>query len=269
MKKALLILGAYTFLISAALAQTSESRVELDKNTFAREVAKSEDFSYLSDLREDLTRQASETEQNIEQMTTKLSKLGNPPLLQRFIEGKKSELDAAQKAKKDELAEFLRNSIARAEDDMATYKSTSTALDEAKRNLSALMRNRSLVEHRIITLLRDAKDTGTFRWVTSVSFCALVLFVIVGFYVIAWYKDQIAYTIFAGEKGMQFITLFLIVIAIILFGIMGTLEGKELAALLGGLSGYILGRTSSTTPQTDKTTNSTPALSNTQESAMQ
>jgi hypothetical protein len=52
----------------------------------------------------------------------------------------------------------------------------------------------------------------------------------------------VAKTIFSGEMGMQFVTLFLIVIAIILFGIMGTLEGKELAALLGGLSGYILGR---------------------------
>ena len=62
----------------------------------------------------------------------------------------------------------------------------------------------------------------------------------------------IAYTIFAGEKGMQFITLFLIVIAIILFGIMGTLEGRELAALLGGLSGYILGRTSTASVQAEE-----------------
>ena len=42
---------------------------------------------------------------------------------------------------------------------------------------------------------------------------------------------------------MQFLTLFSLVIAIILFGITQILEGKELAARLGGLSGYILGRT--------------------------
>jgi hypothetical protein len=36
--------------------------------------------------------------------------------------------------------------------------------------------------------------------------------------------------------------LFFLVIAIILFGILRILEGKELSALLGGLSGYILGR---------------------------
>ena len=48
--------------------------------------------------------------------------------------------------------------------------------------------------------------------------------------------------IFTGESGIQFVTLFSLVIAIILFGVLKILEGKELAALLGGLSGYILGR---------------------------
>lgn len=39
-----------------------------------------------------------------------------------------------------------------------------------------------------------------------------------------------------GQSGIQFLTLFSLVIAIILFGITGILKGKELAALLGGLS---------------------------------
>jgi hypothetical protein len=51
-------------------------------------------------------------------------------------------------------------------------------------------------------------------------------------------------TIFSRESGIQFITLFSLVIAIILFGILEILHDKELAALLGGLSGYILGRVS-------------------------
>ena len=49
-----------------------------------------------------------------------------------------------------------------------------------------------------------------------------------------------------NRLGIQFITLFALVIAIILFGITGILEGKELSALLGGLSGYILGRSTTT-----------------------
>lgn len=57
------------------------------------------------------------------------------------------------------------------------------------------------------------------------------------------YKDEkVRRAIFSHQVGIQFVTLFSLVIAIILFGIIDILEGKELAALLGGLSGYILGR---------------------------
>lgn len=243
-QKIIFFLSVCILAAAASWARTPDFRVEVDKDTFAGEVAKSEDFNYLSDLREDLSRQIAEAEQNSEQITERLNKRGNLPTLQRFLEQKQNELKDAQRAKKEELAELLGNTIAHTKDEIAEYQDDYASLGKAKKDIAALMQNRTLVEHRIVTLLRDAKDTGTFRWVTSVSFCVLVLFVIAGFYVIAWYKDQIAYTIFAGEKGMQFITLFLIVIAIILFGIMGTLEGRELAALLGGLSGYILGRTS-------------------------
>jgi hypothetical protein len=55
-------------------------------------------------------------------------------------------------------------------------------------------------------------------------------------------KELALLAIFSGQAGMQFVTLFSLVIAIILFGITSILEAKELAALLGGLSGYILGR---------------------------
>jgi hypothetical protein len=41
---------------------------------------------------------------------------------------------------------------------------------------------------------------------------------------------------------LQFITLFSLIIAIILFGLTDVLQGRELAALPGGISGYILGR---------------------------
>jgi hypothetical protein len=98
------------------------------------------------------------------------------------------------------------------------------------------------VEQRIASLFDASKEETDFRVRATYTFAVLVFLVVSGFYLIAWYKTGVAETIFAGEMGMQFITLFLIVIAIILFGIMGTLEGKELAALLGGLSGYILGR---------------------------
>lgn len=74
-------------------------------------------------------------------------------------------------------------------------------------------------------------------------FAALVLVVIAGFFMIAFKDERIRKEIFSGQAGIQFLTLFSLVIAMILFGITEILEGRELAALFGGISGYILGRT--------------------------
>lgn len=81
-----------------------------------------------------------------------------------------------------------------------------------------------------------------FKTKVSYVFSVLVGMMIVGFFTIAMRDDRIRQTIFSGEAGIQFVTLFSLVIAIILFGITGILGDKELSALLGGLSGYILGR---------------------------
>jgi hypothetical protein len=85
-----------------------------------------------------------------------------------------------------------------------------------------------------------------FKLQMSGVFAMLVGVVIVGFFVMAFKDEQVRREIFAGQSGIQFVTLFSLVIAIILFGIIDVLEGKELAALLGGLSGYILGRSTPT-----------------------
>jgi hypothetical protein len=71
--------------------------------------------------------------------------------------------------------------------------------------------------------------------------------VIAGFFAVS-FDHRVRRAIFAGQAGIQFVTMFLLVSAIILFGIMGTLEGRELSALLGGLSGYILGHVSKQAP---------------------
>lgn len=93
-----------------------------------------------------------------------------------------------------------------------------------------------------ISLLTSPEQN--FRTNTSWVFAGLISAVIIGFFVLAFKDEVMRRAIFSGETGIQFLTLFSVVIAIILFGIINILEGKELAALLGGLSGYILGRTS-------------------------
>lgn len=85
----------------------------------------------------------------------------------------------------------------------------------------------------------------SFKKTMSILFAILIGLVIIGFFILSYADETVRRAIFSGQTGIQFLTLFSIVIAIILFGITSILGDKELSALLGGLSGYILGRHSS------------------------
>jgi hypothetical protein len=107
------------------------------------------------------------------------------------------------------------------------------------------------VQDRIAKML--SPDQSFKLWASGI-FAGLIGVVIVGFFLLTLRDKQILVAIFSGQAGLQFLTLFSLVIAIILFGIMGILEGKELSALLGGLSGYILGRGTAATSKDTKGT---------------
>ena len=102
----------------------------------------------------------------------------------------------------------------------------------------------SSVGTKVTELNNTSFVSQNFKKQISWSFALLVGIVIVGFFIIAYRDDEIRKTIFSGDAGLQFITIFSIIIAIILFGITGVLGGKEISALIGGISGYILGRSS-------------------------
>src|ERR1051326_8876862 len=57
-----------------------------------------------------------------------------------------------------------------------------------------------------------------FRLWISLTFAGLILAVIIGFYYLVNKDEKTRLAIFAGQEGLQFITLFSLVIAIILFG---------------------------------------------------
>jgi hypothetical protein len=114
--------------------------------------------------------------------------------------------------------------------------------EELSANLLAYQRLLGSIDDMVNQLFIASDATNSFKLKMSIAFSVLVGVVIIGFFGIAWSNDEIKKTIFANEAGIQFITVFSIVIAVILFGIIGVLESKELSALLGGLSGYILGK---------------------------
>ena len=105
---------------------------------------------------------------------------------------------------------------------------------------------------KVTELNNTSYVSQNFKKQISWSFAFLVGLVIVGFFIVAYKDEKIRKSIFSGDSGLQFITIFSIIIAIILFGITEVLGGKEIAGLIGGISGFILGRTSSQ-PKTKQT----------------
>ena len=82
-----------------------------------------------------------------------------------------------------------------------------------------------------------------FRQWTSMIYAMLIAIIILSFFFILFKsnsKDLAA--LLMGESGLQFITLFSLIISIILFGVLNILEGKELAAIISAIAGFILGK---------------------------
>lgn len=82
-----------------------------------------------------------------------------------------------------------------------------------------------------------------FRKQISIYFTGLIGILLVVFFFIVYKKSDhnLSKELLSGY-GLQFVTLFVLIIAVILFGILGILQGSELAAILAGISGYILGK---------------------------
>lgn len=156
------------------------------------------------------------------------------------------------KSRIQDIEEYLRNSRNRLPFLEASLrgmgediKKNDEELKKKQIELSQRQADLEAAEQRINELLNFELPRQKFKLIMSGVFATLVAGVIVGFFWIAHRDERVRVAIFSGAAGIQFVTLFSLVIAIILFGIIEILEGKELAALLGGLSGYILGRATS------------------------
>ncbi|MCW3122370.1 MAG: hypothetical protein JWQ38_1862 [Flavipsychrobacter sp.] len=111
-------------------------------------------------------------------------------------------------------------------------------------------------KERIDRFYGELYDEGKFRlWITCIFSCCvggllLFFFVFIG----RNSETTLVKDFLSTGNGLQFITLFCLIIAIILFGVLGVLEGRELAAILSGISGYILGKGISIPKPAPKTT---------------
>ncbi len=219
-------------------------------NLFGKQ-AEAPNFGALSNQRDELAEKIAGYEKSIAELEHEKATMPEHDAIATRIRTAQADLKKAQKeaTPNQEQIQGIQNYI----DDLTAQEKRRQeippVLAEQQKQLAVDKRDLRKVEAQIEEQLAAALRNDNYTTTISVAFTILVSVVIIGFYFIALRRERIAEAIFAGEQGMQFVTLFLIVIAIILFGIMGTLEGKELSALLGGLSGYILGRTGRATDQ--------------------
>ena len=128
-----------------------------------------------------------------------------------------------------------------------TIKSKILADNQIRSNLIINIRN---VRQDIYDCLRQIDSAlapeysqQDFRKTISIYFTGLIGLLLVVFFFLVYKKSNhnLSKELLSGY-GLQFVTLFVLIIAVILFGILGILEGSELAAILSGISGYILGK---------------------------
>ncbi len=235
MKPPLPVIATCLFLLTVATQNTTTAQTVSDPCV---EVTQYKDFLALADRRAELMAES-------QQLTFDISALKNELLDAPTV----GEVDAAKKRlddlKKKPAKTDLDNQIIQTLETTIRNSKTDTAInDEIAKKNGTLAKDKALLQCIQSKISQLTSPEQKFRTDTSWVFAALIGAVILGFFVLAFRDEIMRRAIFSGETGIQFLTLFSVVIAIILFGIINILEGKELAALLGGLSGYILGRTS-------------------------
>ncbi|MDT4967609.1 MAG: hypothetical protein QOJ64_2346, partial [Acidobacteriota bacterium] len=205
-------------------------------------IKESNDFPFLASLKGSLSAQIQELNGRIASLPSEI----DDALAQSEIDRKLGELEALETKPNKKPEEQLRLDQLKLIVSMSEHSKESLQGELRAKNEELETKERlfECVQQRIASIWTPEQS---FKLWMSLVGAALIFLVITGFFVLSFRDEHIRRAIFSGQTGIQFLTLFSIVIAIILFGITGVLQDKELAALLGGLSGYILGRYSNPT----------------------
>jgi hypothetical protein len=117
------------------------------------------------------------------------------------------------------------------------------AYKQIQKNIGALQQDIFLAEQAIYASLSPEFREQDFRIWISLTFSGLIAVLLLAFFAIIFKRSDVSLSkLLLSSSGLQFITVFILIIAIILFGILNVLGGSELAAILSGISGYILGK---------------------------
>ncbi len=114
---------------------------------------------------------------------------------------------------------------------------------QIQKNIDVIKQDIFKAEQAIFQSLSPETRDQDFRMWVSLTFSGLIAILLFSFFWIIYRRsDGSLFKLMLTDSGLQFITVFILIIAIILFGILDVIGGSELAAILSGISGYILGK---------------------------
>lgn len=218
---------------SPAAPQTSPAQ-KADCDVVKRELGLTDNFIEVTDTRDLVTSEVARLDQKVIQFAALIPQA----LTAAQLEARRKEREALLAKATPTDADKAR--IAELDDtDVKSREELREELKAKEAELQAKKGQARCVQQAINAIYSPEQ---IFKRTMSIIFAILIGLVIIGFFILSYADESVRRAIFSGQTGIQFLTLFSIVIAIILFGITSILGDKELSALLGGLSGYILGR---------------------------
>jgi Skp family chaperone for outer membrane proteins len=249
MKSAFLLLAIW-LCTGACAAATAENKPDFGKLRSDRAQATADLDSQKQKLRE-LDDESRRIATSVKDITDFIER--NKPMVddarQRVDEARKAKAPAETMQRLARSLSDLESSLTRAQRDLEEKSRINKAVDDIRSSIQGNEKKVVEIETQITEMLDRDVVAQKFKSEISLYFAVVVALMIACFFGIAFYDSTVRNNIFSGQSGIQFVTLFLLIISIILFGITGILGDKELAALLGGLSGYILGKYNGESPQ--------------------
>jgi hypothetical protein len=154
-----------------------------------------------------------------------------------------SELDTLGYRKVPLNRDILQNIITQTKTRIEEYRRDTATLNRLNENIAAVSHDIYSTRKQIDSALAPEYKEQDFRKSISLIFSGLIAVLLISFFVIVYKRsdESLSKDLLSGN-GLQFVTLFVLIISVILFGILGILQSSELAAILSGISGYILGK---------------------------
>ena len=129
-------------------------------------------------------------------------------------------------------------------------KKDSISISDSKKTWRLLIQNKQNIESdldecisAIDAAIAPEYKNQSFKRQISIAFSILIGVLIIIFFLIVYKRsDNSISMILLSDGGLQFVTIFVLIIAVILFGVLDILKSNELSAILSGIAGYILGK---------------------------